>query len=274
MSKDEAHSPGERTSDEGLRASLARARDDVNDLGGWQAFRSGEWLLSLVRQSFRAYFERADVGYFRAKYPGKDDAFIAAKLLKIAASNASIVGALTGAAVSADEIVALATGGEGGVGLPANVAIAATAIAAESLLVVRIQLQLVAELARLEGVPLDLDDPEDVLTILAFALGGAASEVASKVGMKVGKHLAANAVRRHVRNSALELLKQIGRQVGIKILQRNIVKYAVPGVSIAVGAAWNYKSTQAVGRIAQKHFRERRVETDGVGDLTDDAAVA
>ena len=276
MVHDDGHSPSKPSDEEGLRGRLRQARADVDELGGWQAFKSGEWLIGLISNSFRTYFESASATYFRSRYPGKDDAFIANKLVKVAAGNASIVGALTGAAVSADEIVALATGGEGIVGLPANVAIAATAIAAESLLLMRIQLKLVAELARLEGLSLDPDDPEDVLTILAFAVGGAVSEAASRVGMQVGRRAAERAVRRHVRRTALEFLQQIGRQLGIKILQRNVIKYAVPGVSIAVGAAWNYKSTQIVGRLAQRHFQARKAELAQQVEAAppDDAAVA
>jgi hypothetical protein len=51
---------------------------------------------------------------------------------------------LTGAAISADEIVTVFTAAEAGVGLPANLAIAATAFSAEAILLVRIQLQSVA----------------------------------------------------------------------------------------------------------------------------------
>ena len=54
--------------------------------------------------------------------------------------------------------------------------------------------------------------------------------------------------------------------VGIKILQKTIIKYAVPVVSIGLGATWNYISTKSIGKIAQKHFSSWREQSVGKGD--------
>jgi uncharacterized protein (DUF697 family) len=238
-------------------AEIAATRE-VEALGGWSAFKSGEWVISLVRRSFRNYYERANEEYFRAKYPGKDVAFIAKKLVSLAARNATVVGAVTGTVVSADEIVTFATGGEGGIGLPANIALAAAAITAESVTLLRIQIQLVAELARLYDTQLDPDDPEDILTILAFALGGSTAEAAGKIGMKVGGTVAAKVVKDVVSKDVLRSVQAIGRKIGVKILKKQLVKYAVPLASIGIGASWNYFSTHAIARIATKHLIKRR----------------
>jgi hypothetical protein len=48
---------------------------------------------------------------------------------------------LTGLAIGGDELLTLPTGGEGGVGLPMNIAIAATAVAAEAVLFLKMQLK-------------------------------------------------------------------------------------------------------------------------------------
>jgi hypothetical protein len=94
----------EDTDTEGLRKKLEEAKRDVEELGGWAAFKSGDWLLNLVRKSFSNYYRRASDEYFRKKYPGKNSEFIAKKLISVAARNSSIVGALTGAAVTTDEL--------------------------------------------------------------------------------------------------------------------------------------------------------------------------
>ena len=70
------------------------------------------------------------------------------------------------------------SGGGGALALPANVAIAFTAISSEAILLTRFQLQLIANLGKLYNVPLDPDDPEDILTILTYAVGGGLSEAA------------------------------------------------------------------------------------------------
>jgi uncharacterized protein (DUF697 family) len=126
-------------------------------------------------------------------------------------------------------------------------------------MLMRIQLELVANLGKLYDAPLDPNDPEDILTILAYALGGAASEAAGKAGMHIGGRAAGLAAKTIFAKDVLALLKKISAKVGVKILQRTIVKYTVPIASIGIGTAWNYVSTKAVGRTAIKHFKLRKI---------------
>lgn len=235
-----------------------KAKKEVEELGGWEGFKNGEWFLKLVRQTFQDYYERANYEYFRAKYPGADDDTLIKKLTEVAAKNAAILGGIVGATVSADEIATLVTGAEGGIGLPANVAIAVTAIAAELIALTRIQLQLVANIAKIMQVPLDPDDPEDILIIFAFAVGGSVAEAAGKAGMKVGGKLTKIGIQNTIKKEFLKCLKNIARKLGYKLLQKTIIKYAVPLVSIGIGATWNYAATRSVSKIAKKHFTERR----------------
>lgn len=213
-----------------------------------------EWLCLLIQSPFRNYWERASVEDLCAQYGTTDSDRIAGRLVAVAAKNAAILGALTGAAVSTDEIVAILTAAGGGVGLPANLAIAAAALSAEAILLVRCQLRLVANLGKLYGVPLDPDDPEDILTILAFALGGSAAEAAGKAGAKIGRTLGGRVAKSVFSKDLLVLRQRVAAKVGIKIAQRTIVKYIVPIVSIGIGTGWNYVATKAVGKLAIRHF--------------------
>ncbi len=240
-----------------IRRLLDTTKREYSELGGWSAFRSGEWLGLLIQRSFRNYWERATVDYFCAKYGTTNPDKVAAKLITVAAKNAAILGALTGAAVSTDELVAIFTAAEGGIGLPANLAIAATAVAAEAILLVRFQLRLVANLGKLYRVPFDPDDPEDILTILAFALGGSTADMAGKAGAKIGGKMGGRVAKTVFSKDVLAFLKRLAAKVGVKILQRTIVKYVVPIVSIGIGTGWNYIATRAVGRIAVRHFKQR-----------------
>ncbi|NHZ87384.1 MAG: hypothetical protein GWP19_16200 [Planctomycetia bacterium] len=138
-----------------IKEKLFEAKKDYKEVGGWPSFKSGQWLWQIIKKSFSSYWNNANVEYFESKYGTKDTEKLAKKLISVAAKNAAILGGITGAAISTDEIVAIATGGEGGVGLPANIAIAATGIGAEAILLIRFQLQLVANLGKLYGVPLD-----------------------------------------------------------------------------------------------------------------------
>lgn len=235
-----------------------KAKKEFEQLGGWKGFTSGEWFLALVRATFRSYYEKAHYEYFKTKYPGADDDTLIEKLTSVAARNAAILGGIVGATISADEIATLTTAAEGGLGLPANIAIAGTAIAGELILLTRIQLQLIANLAKIMGVPLDPDDPEDILLIFAFAFGGSVSEAAGKAGMKIGGRFAKFAVKKTINKEVLKTLKRIALKLGYKLLQRTIIKYTVPLASIGIGATWNYASTRTVARIAKKHFEERK----------------
>jgi uncharacterized protein (DUF697 family) len=243
-----------------LRQMLEEAKHDVEELGGIAAFKTGEWVLALVQKSFKSYFANANGDYFRAKYKTSDNDFVADKLIAVGVGNATLLGGLTGLAISGDELLAFFTGGEGGVGLPANIAIATAAIAGEAVLFLKMQLQLVAELAKLYGAPLNPDDPEDILLIIAFALGGAAAEEAGRLGMKITGTVASTAIRKTIRKDVLKALQSVGKTIGIKILQRNIIKYAVPVASTIVGAAWNRSTMKSVGRLAKSHMRERALK--------------
>jgi uncharacterized protein (DUF697 family) len=254
-----------RRSDSGEpRGETSNLRDDwewakgaLAGLGGWSGLKSGSWFYDFARTTFRTYYERATPEYLQAKYPGKDVEFIADRLIAIAAKNALLLGSVTGAAISADELAGLLTAGEGGVGLPGNIVLGLAAAGAELVLLVRFQLQMVAGLARLYGVELDPDDPEDVLTIFTFALGGSLADRAGRIGMRVGARTTRKMVESQMKREMLAPWKLIGERVGARLVSRSFAKYAVPMVSVGIGAAWNYAATRGMGKLARKHFQQR-----------------
>ncbi|MBF0327859.1 MAG: hypothetical protein HQL10_01725 [Nitrospirae bacterium] len=240
-----------------IKKQFDEAKEDYNQVGGWTAFISGQWMWHLIHKAFANYWESADVEYFETKYQTKDKSKLSQKLIAAAAKNSTMLGGVTGAVISVDEISAIVTGGGGGVMLPAKISIAAAALGAEAILMIRFQLELVANLAKLYGVPIDTNDPEDILVIFAFAFGGTAADTAVKSGMKVGGKLAGGHAKAAYNNQVLAALKSIAAKIGVKILQRNTLKYAIPIASIGIGSGWNYAATKAVGKIAIKHFEQR-----------------
>jgi uncharacterized protein (DUF697 family) len=240
-----------------IRGQVEVAKKEYEELGGWTSFKNGEWLGNLIQKSFRNYWERANVEYFENKYGTKDKEKIAKRLIGVAARNTSLLGGISGATITTDELVGLLTVGGGGVGIPANFAIAFAAIFTEAVVLVRMQLQLVANLGKLYGSPLDPDDPEDILVILAFALGGGAADIAGKAGMKIGGRLAGHAAEAVFKKELSAAFKQISTKLGLRIFQRTIIKYAVPVASVGIGVSWNYFATKAVGKLAIKHFNSR-----------------
>ncbi len=243
--------------------------NEYEELGGWKSFKNGDWFHQLVVRAVKNYWKTADVGYFRTKYPNDTNDQLARRMTSLACKNATGLGVATGATMSINEIVGLLTAGEGGVGIPINIAIAMASIAGEMIGVTHIQMKLLAQLGHLYGVPLDPDDPEDIWTIIAFAVGGSAAEMAGSFGMKVGRHLTDRTVRRTFSKETLKLTQKLGSKIGLTILQKNLVKYTVPVVSIAIGGTWNYFATRSMGRIAQEHFKKTAVAVTERGYGTD-----
>jgi uncharacterized protein (DUF697 family) len=150
----------------------------------------------------------------------------------------------------------------GGLNLPAQLTAATTALVCEAIVLMRIQLHLVAQIAKISKVPLNPDDPEDLQTILAFALRGAVAEEAGKQTTKVAGFVTGRFIRKKISKQTLATIKEWGAKVGVKI-QRSIIKYAVPFASILLGATWNYMATARIGGIATNHFRIARKERTG-----------
>ena len=112
-------------------------------------------------------------------------------------------------------------------------------------------------LGKLYGACLDLDNPEEILTIFAFAAGGVAAKAAGKAGMQVGGRVATRVAKSVAKKEAMSALTRVSERVGIQILQRAVVKYAVPIASIGIGMAVNFFTMKTMGRIAKKHMEER-----------------
>jgi uncharacterized protein (DUF697 family) len=238
-----------------IRDQLRETALEVKNMGGWSNLKSGEWLFHLMEKTFRLYAQRAANEAFPLEFPGRTRAEIAELLIDTACKKTALAGALTGAAVSADELVGLVTAGEGVVGLPVNIAVAATAICSEVFFTARIQLQLVARLAALYGRTLDPENPDDILAIMHFAFGGAVAQNLSKEIARSGAKYSREVIGRYyAKKESYEVLKRFAKKLGFKLIRRSVVNSVVPGVSMIMGALWNKRTTRAIGRNAQKFF--------------------
>ncbi|HWX55169.1 MAG TPA: hypothetical protein VN176_11325 [Verrucomicrobiae bacterium] len=231
-----------------LKHELQAARHEIESSGGLRAFRSGEWIVNLVRRTLAERAPRGTQEHFLRKYPGLSLGAISKLLAGKAARRTALAGALAGAAVSMDEIVAFVTAGEAGLGIPANVAIALGAICAELFFVTKVQLRLIADVAALSGARLDDTSVEDVLTLFALAVGG------KKPSQEPGKTLTPGDLQRHLQGELRRRLARIAKTIGARLLKRSAVRAAVPGLSILMSASSNYTTTKAVARAAQRHF--------------------
>ncbi len=217
--------------------------------------KSGQWFVDLLQKVVRAYDKNARAEYFQQKYPGLPADEIADKLISVTVRYATIAGAVTGAAVTANMITALSSFGM-------TAALMVGAIGAEMLYLARIQMRLVLDLSVLYDLQLDTDDPEDMMMIFGYAMGVAPAEMLGKGIQVATRGATAYAAKKYVSKGTLDALQDFGKRIGIRILQKGVVKYAVPVVSAVVGSSYNYVTTKALGGIAKSHISNRGNVTD------------
>lgn len=215
-----------------------------------EEIKSGDWFLKLLRMVITSYDRNARAEYFLKKYPGLPPDDVADRLISVTVRYATVAGAVAGVAVTADQVATLGSAGM-------TVALLVGTIGAEMLYLSYIQMRLVLDLAVVYDLRLDSEDPEDVLMIFGYALGIAPADLAGRGLVKVSKSGAEYAVRKYVSKSTLRTIQNIARRLGVKVLQRTIIKYAVPVACAAVGSTYNYMTTKTVGQIARRHFQNR-----------------
>ncbi len=233
---------------------LDKAKAFLQEVGP-EKLKDGEWFLALLAQVTKAYNRNARAEYFQKKYPGLPRDDIADALLSVATRYAAIVGAATGAAVTAGQMALPATGG-------ASVAVLLGGIGAEMATLAAIQMRLVLDMAVIYDLDLDLDDPEDILMVFGYALGVAPVDLVGKSLHVPASALTKGAVKKYVSKGTLKSLQKFGNRVGVRILQKTIMKYAVPIASAAIGSSYNYVTTKSLGEIAKRHMKDRGKVTD------------
>ena len=244
--------------DEHVKAQVSKELEEAKTLAktfNFKEVKSGEWFIKLLQQVVRSYDRNARSTYFQQKYPGLSPDETADILTSVTVKYATIAGAIAGVAATADEIAAI-----GSAGLTATLFVGT--IGAEMLYLSNIQMRLVLDMSVLYDLQLDAEDPEDILLIFGYALGVAPVEVVGK-GLQVAARAGTKgAIKKVVSKGTLEALEKFAQRLGFKILQRTIIKFAVPVASAAVGSGYNYLTTKSVGQIAKVHFKNRGKVTD------------
>lgn len=220
-----------------------------------QEAEGGQWFLKLLAHVTRVYNRNARASYFQKKYPGLPADDIADILISLATRYAAITGGVTGAATTVGVVAAIPSGA-------ATLALFVGSIGAEMLTLAGIQMRLVLDMATVYDLQLDTEDPEDVLMIFGYALGIAPTQAVSSGLSKAVPVATAHSVRKYVSKGTLDAVQKFGQRIGIRILQKTIIKYAIPVVSAGIGSTYNYVTTKSVGEIAKRHLKNRGKVTD------------
>ena len=243
--------PGSRADLRGLvRAELDKLRDLVQKVS-LEEIRQGEWFATLLKFSLDPYADEVDAAYFDRLYPDSSTEERIRARIELAARYASIGGGLTAGAYAGALAATLGSrGAASAVTLPA----AGASFVLDLLFTSNQQLRLAHDIAVISGVPLDLADPEDLWTLIrvAFVVQGRA-ERWEALGAKVP--LAVRSVLLKVLagdpGAATRSLPAMGRF----LLQRSVLKFAIPGVGVPLSIAVNYWSVHTAGNQAAAVFR-------------------
>ncbi len=249
--RDEDRADGD-TSDEGaVRRELNRVRGFVRELS-LDDLHEGAWFAKLLKFSLDQYITTVDAAYLTAKYPGLPaDAVVQARI-KIAARYAGIEGGLSASAYTG---AIAATIGSGGGASPLTLPAAGATFVVDLVYTSQLQLRMAHDISVLYRVPLDLHDPEDLWKLIRVAFAIKSGEVGRDVIAKGVPVVVRPIVKKIFSGGALAAVKSLP-VVGKYLLQRNLIKFAIPAVGVPLSVAINYWSTTTAGGHAIRVFRE------------------
>jgi len=233
-----------------VRSELNKLRDLAQRFS-MEEVRQGEWFAKLLRFSMDPYVQEVDAAYFDKLYPGLSAEEKIRARIELAARYASVEGALTAGAYTG---AIAATFGSRGAALPVALPSAGASFVLDLLFMSSLQLRLGYDIALISGVPLDLEDPEDLWRLIqvAFVIKEPAARWQS-LGRKAPTVLGSALEKMFTGDpaAAARSLPALGKF----LLQRNVVKFAIPGVGVPLSIGVNHWSAGVTGGQASAVFR-------------------
>ena len=259
MSEKETHDVKDAEARSQVYSGLEEAKEFAKTLN-FEDARSGAWFVSLLQKVVRAYDRNARAQYFQQKYPGLPPDEIADILTSVTVRYAAIAGGIAGVSATANQLTTVASAGM-------TTPLFFGTIGSEMIYLSYIQMRLVLDLSVVYDLQLDPDDPEDVLMVFGYALGVAPTELIGAGARKAAGAGTATVIKKYISKDVLKAIQNFARKLGFKILQRTILKYAVPVASAAVGSSYNYTITRSLGKIAKTHLKNRGRVTEELRTL-------
>lgn len=234
---------------EAVEQERAKLREFVAGLSA-NDIKSGGWFTKLCAQALRSYSEKATWEYFQQKYQGMPADGVVEQQIKLAAKYAMLEGGITSSAYTGT--VAATIGSLGGAS-PATVPAGVATFMIDVTYLSQLQMRLAHDIAVIYRIPLDVDDPEDMMKLVRVAFGIKAGEVA-RSSLKFVPGVVRQALKKYYSGPVLAAAKSLPF-VGKHLLQRNVIKFAIPGVGIPLTILMNRYTTMVAGRHARSVFR-------------------
>jgi hypothetical protein len=228
-----------------------------------EELHNGVWFEKLLYLALYNYKKKETAEYFQKEYPNLPPDAIVDLRIKLAKKYAAISGGTTGAAYTGAVAATIGTaGGASPVAIPAAIVTLVTDLGYTS----QLQLRLAYDISVLYGHPLDFEDPQDLTDLINLAFGVEASEILNKCFQRLAPEFSRVFIKNTITGSTLKSLKALP-VVGKYLLQRNIIKTAIPVVGIGLGVGLNYYITGRIGMRARTIFRRRAAIEEAVRDF-------
>lgn len=240
---------GDGADREAVEHERARLREFVAGLSA-DDIKSGGWFTKLCAQALRSYTEKATWEYFQQKYHGVPADGIVGKQIKLAAKYAMIEGGLSASLYTGT--IAATIGSAGGAS-PATVPAGVATFMLDLTYITQLQMRLAHDIAVIYRIPLDVTDPEDMMKLIQVAFGIKAGEI-TRGGLRFVPGLVRQVLKKYYAGPVLAAAKSLPF-VGKHLLQRNVIKFTIPGVGIPLSILVNRYTTVVAGRHAQSLFR-------------------
>ncbi len=249
---------------------------DLTDLKGEAGnyspkdIKDGSWFVRFLAYALENYAETVDAEYFQRKYPGLPVDAVVDRQIALAKKYSAIEGALSAGAYSAAVAATIGTGGGASpVALPA----AGVSFVADMFYTTRLQLRLAYDMSVLYGCPADLQDAEDVADLIKVAFGIKAGEAFRSAISRLSPEATRQGVRAMVQGSTLAWLRALP-VVGKYLLQRNVIKFAIPVVAVPINAMFNSYSTGSIADAARRTYRDKAAIREFAGKVHQDVGDA
>jgi tellurite resistance protein len=244
--------PGDATDAD--RGSVRRNYQEIKEFASGLTtddLKSGDWFAKLLVHALHQYRDKVDWTYFERKYPNMPrDAIVEARI-KLAARYAALTGGLSASAYTG--AVAATIGSAGGAS-PLTGSAAVLSFSADLFSTTTLQLRLAYDIAVLYRIPIDFDDPEDLWRFIRTAFAIKVGEATESAVAKAVPALIRPLIKKLYSGSVLTAAKSLP-VIGKHLLQRNVIKFAIPAIGIPASTSVNYWSTRVAGNHARNTYR-------------------
>lgn len=217
-----------------------------------------------MAHGLKSYTEKVDWEYFKERYEGVPADGIVDQRIKMAARYAALEGGISATAYTG--AIAATLGSLGGAS-PLTVPAAAVTFVADVAFITQLQLRLAYDIAILYRVPLDLSDPDDVWKLIRVAFTIKAGELVREGALKAVPAFLRPLIKRFYSRGVLTAAKGLPF-VGKYLLQRNVIKLALPAIGIPLAVVLNRHTTRISGEHAQEVFRNEARLTEAAEGLS------